>query len=165
MPQPPQHSITAPIKFIPVEAFDEPRAVEEMADMEDGLQHPLMRYLSGATRYDLGAAYPVGDEMRSASDYLRSDHGHPVWELRRLKLAEVSRCRDLGGASGQYAAFRLAFVSVSGVEGAPVLAAGKTLSEAQADSMIDTVGATAIYLVGEAALRASEAPRDAEKKR
>lgn len=162
---PPQHSITAAIRYIPSAAFDISRVSKERASMpRDGDHHPVVLYFAGESRYDLDAPYPVGDDLVSARDYLLPDHTCPEWELRRLRMAQVARCRDAGGRVGQLEAFRLSFVSVRGIEGAPTMGDDQTLTEAQAEKIADVVGLAALYDVGEAALRASEAPKAAEKK-
>lgn len=170
---PPQHSITAPITFIHGRAFDWSNVKAERAAMPDGGDaHPLVEYFAGTTRYDIDAPCPVaritpsGVEMvrGCARDYLKQDHGCKEWRLRRLRAIEVGQCRDRGryhdatgrayfdGKVGQLAAFALA-----AGEGGP-------LTDAQVDAFVDTYGMDEICDVGEAALRASEAPKAAEKK-
>jgi hypothetical protein len=87
-----------------------------------------------------------------AREYLKPDHGCREWRLRRLRAIEVGQCRDRGGKVGQLAAFALS------------AGEGKSLTDAQVDAFVDTYGMDEVCEVGEAALRASEAPKAAEKK-
>ena len=159
---PPQHSITASIVFLPARAFDWTNVGAERARMpDDGDAHPLVEYLAGTTRYDLDAPCPVSRIAADGStdlgyacarDYLKPDHGCKEWRLRRLRSYEVAQCRDRGGKVGQLAAFALA------------AGEGKPLTDAQVDALVDTHGLAEVCEVGEAALRASESPKAAEKK-
>jgi len=150
----PQHSITAQPRYIRPAAFDVERCVAERETMPDGGDgHPLRLYLIGESRYDLDAPGPVNGSMVCARDYLRPDHGCPEWPIRRLKVAEVNHCRDLGGDTGRTAAF-------ARVMGPP----GRPISDAKIEEYVDEHGMAEILAVGEAALRASEAPKAAEKK-
>lgn len=149
----PQHSATALITYIRSAAFDLDRVTRERATMPDGGDgHPVVLYFAGESRYDLGAPYHVGGELRCARDYLKPDHGQKVWELRRLKASESVRCRDAGGKVGQLAAFALAAGDV------------RPLTDAQVEAFAEEHGLIELCEVGEAALRASEAPKAAEKK-
>lgn len=151
----PQHSITSPITYIAPAAFDLDRCITERETMPDeGDGHPLSIYLRGESRYDLDAPQPVGDQVHTARDYLKPDHSFPEWKLRRLNAREVCACRDAGGDTGR----RLAFSMTLSVLGRP-------LSDAKVDEYADTHGMAEILNVGEAALRASEAPKASEKKR
>lgn len=162
---PPQHSITATIRYLPRAAFDLDRASEERATMPDaGDGHPVVLYFAGETRYDLDAPAHVGDEVRCARDYLRPAHGCPEWEGQRIRIVDVARCRDVGGRLGQVEAFCLGLRAVTGLEGAPPVD-GRRITERALDAFVDLVGLDAICDVGEAFLRASEAPKAAEKKR
>lgn len=149
----PQHSATAAITYLDPSAFDLDRVRAERAAMPDGGDgHPVVLYFAGESRFDLDAAHPVGDQIRSARDYLIPDHGRRAWTLRRLRPIEAARCRDAGGKVGQLQAFALS-------------AGEKPLSDAQVEALVDEHGLDAVCAVGEAALRASESPKAAEKKR
>lgn len=151
--QAPQHSVTSSITFIRSAAFDLDRVALERTTMPDGGNgHPVVLYFAGETRHDLDAAAPVGEFMRTAREYLKPDHGCREWKPRRLKAIEVARCRDSGGKVGQLGAFALA------------MGEGKPLTDAQVEALSDEYGVDELCDVGEAALRASEAPKAAEKK-
>lgn len=170
--QPPQHSATAQIAVIVRSdpAWDFDRALEELREIEesggDATVHPLFAYHQGRTRYDLDAPAHVGAELRSPREYLKPGVTPVVWACRRLKISEVSLCRDMGGHRGQFEAFRLAVTGVSGVEGVVVPAQGvlRAMPERDAERIGEQVGATVLWEVGEAALLAAEAPTAAEKK-
>lgn len=150
---PPQHSPTAPITFIDSAAFDLDRVTLERATMPDGGDgHPVVLYFAGETRYDLGAPALVGETLTCARDYLLPDHGRPVWTLRRLRPMDAAMCRDLGGNAGRLRAFALS-------------AGEKALTDREVEAHAEEHGLLALYAVGEAALKASEAPKAAEKKR
>lgn len=150
---PPQHSVTAQIVFFASRAFDLDRAVKEKDAMANGDDHPMAVYLSGRSRYDLDAPSPCGpDRMACARDYLKPDHGCREWRPRRLKAMEVASCRDRGGKVGQLNAFALA------------MGESRPLNDSQIEAMVDEYGMDEVCDVGEAALRASEAPKAAEKK-
>lgn len=151
--QPPQHSVTASITYLRSAAFDLDRVIAERATMPDGGNgHPVVLYFAGETRHDLDAMAPVGDVMRNAREYIKPDHGCREWKPRRLKALEVARCRDSGGKVGQLGAFALS------------MGEGKPLTDAQVDAYAEDYGVDEICEVGEAALKASEAPKAAEKK-
>lgn len=163
---PPQHSITATIRYLPRAAFDTDRAAEDRKSMPaNGDGHPVVLYFAGETRYDLDAPAFVGDETRCARDYLMPSHGQPEWEGQRIRIVDVARCRDVGGRLGQIEAFSIGLRAVHGLDGAPALESGRRVSERALDALVDLVGLDAICDVGEAFLRASEAPKAAEKKR
>lgn len=148
----PQHSVTAVTTFLSTRAFDLDRVVLERESMPNaGNEHPVVVYFSGASRYDLDAEYPVGEQMARARDYIRKDHGQPEWKLRRLKALELARCVDEGGTVGKLQAFALG-------------AAPKAMTDTEVQQHVDDHGMDAICDVGEAVLRASSAPKAAEKK-
>lgn len=151
--QPPQHSATSTPTFVDSAAFDIERVISERATMPDGGDgHPVVLYFAGETRYDLSAPALVGDETRCPRDYLRPDHDRPVWTLRRMRPTEVASCHDIGGQAAKLRAFALS-------------AGERTLTDLEVAAHVDQWGIATIYAVGEAALRASEAPKAAEKKR
>lgn len=167
----PQHSATAPIRFIPRtdpawQLDDFPTEVDELGDRAS--EHPIGRYFRGESRFDLDAPGFAGGEVRSARKYLKTDPAPTIWLLRRLRIGELAKCRDMGGHTGALQAFQLALI---GVENAPpgveVPAAGlaRQLTEKQADAIADVIGARVAFEIGEAAMLASEAPTSAEKKR
>lgn len=149
---PPQHSITAPAVVYAYRAFDWERIAIERDAMERPDTHPFAVYWTGESRYAIDTPGRVGDDIRTARDYLRPDHGCREWRPRRLKASEVCRCRDASPKTGQLQAFALA------------CGEGRALTDAQVDALCDEYGVDEICWVGEAALRASEAPKLAEKK-
>ena len=148
---PPQHSITAPIRYVSRAAFDYDVINAEMAAMQDASQHPWAIYVRGESRFDLDAPYLVGDGRKCVREYLKPDHGFPIWTLRRLRPTDAAKCRDAGGKTGQLMAFAL-------------VAGEKPMRDADVDAAADTHGLDEIYAIGEAALLASEAPKASEKK-
>lgn len=168
--QPPQHSATAQIKIIAKSdpAWDYDRALEEIRYIEDTggdtAQHPLFAYLHGRTRYDLDTPAHVGEELRTPRDYLRPGTVPVLWTCRRLRIAEVAECRDLGGRRGQLEAFRLAVTGVSGVDIEVPQGPARSMTERAVEKICEHVGATVVWEVGEAAMVASEAPTASEKK-
>lgn len=166
----PQHSITAALVYLPIDAFDIEIVAAERERMDDsGNAHPIPMYFSGETRYDLGATatVPIADcvlEARCPRDYIVAGHQHPEWTGRRIRPLDVTRCRDIGGATGQLEALRLGLRSVRGPDLSLTLAEGRTLTEAQVEQLVDAVGIAALLDVGEAFLRASSSAKAAEKK-
>jgi hypothetical protein len=174
----PQHSATAPIRFIPrtdpAWHLDEfPAEVEAMGDRAG--EHPIGRYFRGEGRFDLDAASMAGvpeqegDEapVRCARDYLRAGSKPTTWLLRRLRIGELAHCKDTGGHQGALMAFRLALVGVenapAGVD-VPAPSLARQLNEKQADVLAEQLGANVVFDIGEAAMLASQAPTSAEKK-
>jgi|688.fasta_scaffold1687198_1 hypothetical protein len=149
---PPQHSITAPITVYAFRAFDADRIIAERGKMSNPDAHPFSVYWSGDSRFAIDTPGLVGDKTLSARDYLLPDHGCREWKPKRLRAVEVCRCRDAGGKVGQLSAFALA------------CGEGRPLNDAQVEEFVDEYGLDEICWVGEAALRASEAPKAAEKK-
>lgn len=151
----PQHSITATPRYVRSAAFDLDRVKRERATMPDGGDgHPVVLYFAGESRFDLDAPHPVGEQIHSAREYLLPDHGAKIWEMRRLRPMECARCRDVGDNAGKLTAFALTM-------GTP----GRPLTDEQIEAYVDECGLEELYAVGDAALRASEAPKAAEKKR
>lgn len=170
MTTPPQHTATATIQVITQHdpAWDLDRFVAEVGEMtEDAARdHPFSRYISGKTRFDLDAPGQVGDQTLTPRDYLRPHITPTLWTLRRLRIGEASRCRDIGGHQGQLEAFALAVTSVTSAMAAEVPPQGitKRLPDATVEALAEQFGAKVVWEVGEAAVRASEAPTSAEKK-
>lgn len=118
--RPPQNRVDAEPVYVDEkdDAWDNARIKEECRKMrQDGLdpsRHPVNVYHSGASRYDLGAAYAIPGGVASASNYLGPDATR--FNLKRLSLAEVYRLTDLGAstAMGRLYACR---IGVLGLEG------------------------------------------------
>lgn len=159
----PQHSATAAMVYFTAAAFDHERVRAERDQMADRDAHPAVVYFAGESRLDLDAPAQVLGEARTARDYLRPGHDLPQWVGQRIRPAHCARCRDLGGRSGDLEAFRLGYQS-SSLAGSPVLPIGAALTEQQVDALADAVGVPMLCEVGAAFLRASEAPKAAEKK-
>lgn len=166
----PQHSATAPIRFIPRtdpawQLDDFPAEVDELG--ERAAEHPIGRYFRGESRFDLDAPGFAAGEIRSARAYLKADSKPTIWQLRRLRIGELARCRDVGGCQGQLVAFQLALTGVEnpppGLE-VPASGLARQLTEKQADALAEQIGARIVFEIGEAAMLASEAPTSAEKK-
>ncbi len=167
MTAPPQHSATATIQVIVQtdNAWNLDRFVAEVNEMPESAagDHPLALYFSGKTRYDLDAPGRVGETTCTPRDYLLPSTTPALWTLRRLRIGEASRCRDIGGRQAQLEAFALAVTSSTAVE-VPPQGITRRLSDREVESIADQVGARVVWEVGEAAMRASEAPTSAEKK-
>lgn len=166
----PQHSATAPIRFIPrtdpAWQLDEfPAEVDELGERAG--EHPVGRYFRGESRFDLDAPGFAAGEVKTARQYLKADARPTTWLLRRLRIGELARCRDIGGHQGALQAFQLALTGVenppAGVD-VPHAGLARQLSEKQADAIADAIGARVAFEIGEAAMLASEAPTSAEKK-
>lgn len=176
---PPQHSVTATIKFIrrTDPAWDLDRAIAEKEGLEgdehDG--HPLVAYFSGASRYDLDAPGTVIEKdaeggklhvQRCAREYLKPDSRPRIWTLRRIKLSLQAELEDAPKHRGHVQAFSLGVSSLeNGPPGLEVKSSGgMPLADAVVDAVADQLGAEEVYEVGAAVLRASRAPTSAEKK-
>lgn len=106
--RPPQHRADAPGRYIhgSDDAWDAERLErEKLSD-----QHPLARYLSGATRYDLDA-----EGVRA---YLRDGAQPVVFVLRRLTHQEYIDCLDIDRTHARMV--KAALLGVVRVEGALV---------------------------------------------
>lgn len=162
----PQHSATAAIRYLKAAAFDTDRVADERKSMpDDGNDHPVVIYFSGRSRYDLDAPYPVGGELRKPREYLKPDHGCPMWSVKRLGAVMTARLQDIGGHVAELDAlcrgFEAVDVDVPGLGYVP----GKVLSEGQIEKLAEQFGLEDLYAVGAAILRASAAPTVAEGKR
>lgn len=104
--RPPQHRADAPGRYIhgTDDAWDRERLERETL----GDDHPFMRYLSGATRYDLDA--------EGVRDYLRRNGQPVVFVLRRLTHQEYIDCLDIDRTHARLA--KAALLGVVRVEGA-----------------------------------------------
>ena len=172
----PTHDITAPIRYISVDdpawtvddgdGDKQSRWVYEMADLEGDIleAHPMRKYYRGLTRYDLAAPGLVGDEERTPESYLS---GTPTtYKLRRLKVAEMTQCRDLPPAAQAMLAFRLC---CKGIEGGPSEMSynppkNTAAKEVHVEEVAAHLGMEVIYEVGKAVLRSSAPATYAEKK-
>lgn len=177
---PPQHSVTAPIRFIHREdpVWDRDRWQAELGREgitdEEHDQHPIVLYFSGDSRYDLDAYGTVveldGERAkvpvpRRPRDYLKPDGRPTTWHLRRLKMTQQASLDDTPRHSARMAAFALGVTKLeNGPDGLEVVGAAGPLSTAMVDAVAEHYGAAMIYDVGEAVLRASKAPTHAEKK-
>lgn len=91
--RPPQHRADVPGVFIPKSdsSFDRDRYDREILKMkEEGHDlhlHPIERYFSGETRYDLQATEVLFGESCCASDYFKKDEPEK-FVLRRLDWAQ-----------------------------------------------------------------------------
>jgi hypothetical protein len=167
---PPQHSVTAAIRFITQgnDAWDTSNVVEERKRLGVRTdQHPIPQYFSGETRFDLDAPSEVDGEMRTPRSYLREGVQPRSWSLRRLGIREVARCEDIGGTAGALEAFALAVIGAENLPpGSPTPVQGQTkrLFDNVVDELAEHVGMDEIFEVGAAAMKASRAPTSAEKK-
>lgn len=176
---PPQHSVTAPARYIPRDdpAWDLDAALAELegVDGEQHDAHPMIAYFSGRSRFDLdapgtvyerdgaGALVPV---PRTPRAYLRPDSRPQTWLLRRLKLTQTVACLDAARHQGQLTAFALGVAGLEhGPDGIEVRSsAGVPISASVVEALSDAVGAERVLDVGAAVLLASQAPTSAEKK-
>lgn len=171
---PPQHSVTAEIEFVSRTdpAWDRDRVNSELDEMtdEEGQQHPFVQYQAGATRYDLdalGKRPGDGDELVEARtrDYFKPEVQPRVFKLRRLKAAQVSRCLDIGGRTGEKLACQLGLREVDPpIRGLKLKGRERPLSEDELQKIADALGVDTVWEVGAAALEASRLPTEQEKK-
>lgn len=177
---PPQHSVTAPIRFISRSdpAWDRERWETELADErlkpEEHDNHPIVQYFSGDTRYDLDAAGTVYEydgegakvpTPRRPRDYLKPDSRPLTWHLRRLKMTQQAAIEDAPKHSADLLGFTLGTTKLeNGPDGLEVVGAAGPLGNAVVDAVADRFGAEMVYEVGRAAIKASRAPTPAEKK-
>jgi hypothetical protein len=177
---PAQHSITAPIRFIPRAdpAWDLDVALAELDGLqgEDHSSHPLVAYFSGSTRFDLDALGGVVArdvdgakivEQKTPRAYLKPESRPTIWTLRRLKMAQVAALLDAPEHQAQLSAFAAGFVAVE--NGPPEIAdakgvSGLTVPASVLEQIGDAVGSETVFAVGAAVLLASQAPTSAEKK-
>lgn len=176
--RPPQHSVDAEIEFIleTDPAWDRERANDELQDMGDDedTEHPLIKYYVGDSRFDLDAegirpeSGPDGQVVLvpgKARDYLKPDVQPRVFRLRRLRAAQVSRCMDVGGRTGQQLACQQALSSIDPpIAGLKLKARKRPLVDDELQQLADAVGMDAVWEIGKAAIEASKAPTEQEKK-
>lgn len=97
MKRPPAHRADAPIVFVhPAdEAWDHVRVYDEQKKMSSGgldpKSHPVARYMSGETRYDIEAPGAVGCDQKTPSEYLNGTETR--WVLKRLSWEDYVRIR------------------------------------------------------------------------
>jgi hypothetical protein len=108
--RPPQHRADAPGRYIhgTDDAWDNERLERDKADGKLTDQHPVVRYLSGRTRYDL--------EAEGVREYLRPGVKPVVFVLRRLSHQEYIDCLDIEGTHARLS--KAAMLGVLRVEGA-----------------------------------------------
>lgn len=179
MASPPTHDITAPIEYIsandPAWATGpdgETLWVTEIGPLEgEELEdHPLRKYYSGRTRFDLDAPgkVTIGDEVveKSPRDYLDPAKTPVIYQGQRMKVSENTRCRDLPPAQRDELSFRFACKVITGVEGLSYNPPKKgPAQDVHLEEVANYLGVEVIYEVGKAFLRASSGPAYAEKKR
>lgn len=150
--RPPQHRVDAKPIFVHPDddAWDEDKIKAECDAMEakqvgSSVDHPVARYRSGETRYDLTEALPYLDTEKAWQ-----------FELRPLEMEEFAEVQDLKSRFGEWRAYlhsgRAAMVKGRG-QGCP--------------QDFEAVKRTDKYLpimLGQAAFIASLPPTDAEKK-
>lgn len=169
-------------------ALEERGREADLSDLDDPNRHPVYVYLSGETRYDLGAPIPWGGREVSAKEYLAD--GYVAWHIGRLRSEQKMRIADMfahysrkssGGElqptdTGYGTIMRHCCVyGLLGVlEGLPefdfVRVHGRVSEQTmdQIDAIGDTqgvqMGTNLIRKLGEAVYRASTELTDAEKK-
>lgn len=170
----PAHAIdSTPVYILPTDpAWDHDRIDEELAQAKkDGLDHPLLAYQRGETRYDINA----GEEGSRPVDYLK---GKPArFLLRRLTVSQYANihARQLReyrthGSDGNFSEIYVdcARLGLAGIEDSPVeyMAAGTETSERTLRALFDRYGSlmAAIEPIGLAVWRLSQPLTDAEKK-
>ncbi len=166
----PQHSATAPIRFILVSdpAWDlEPIEAERKRLGARSNEHPIPCYFSGEHRFDMDAPGPVDEGTKTPRDYLRPGSKPRAWLLRRLGIVDVARIDDIGGHLGELEAFAAAVIGCENLPDgvtAPEQGSARRLMASQVDDLAAAVGMDEVFAVGKAALLASRAPTSAEKK-
>lgn len=177
---PPQHSVTAPIRFISRKdpAWDserwEPELAVEGLTPEEHDQHPIVQYFSGESRYDLDASGIVYERdgtgakvptPRKPREYLKPDSRPVTWHLRRLKMTQQAAIDDAPKHSAELLGFTLGVTKLeNGPDDLEIMGAAGPLATAVVDAVADRFGSEIVYEVGRAVIRASRAPTPAEKK-
>lgn len=124
---PPQHRADVPGIFIPRSdsSFDRDRYDREVAQLEaeggSRKDHPVDRYYSGATRYDLQASEVLFGQPTTAGTYFRPELNPERWTLRRLDWDQWHRVMGLIEA-GQFGQAQLlaARFGIKSVENSPL---------------------------------------------
>lgn len=139
--RPPQHRADVPGVFIPRSdgAFDRDRYDREVARLEadggDRSAHPIERYYSGETRYDLQAVEVLFGESVCAGDYFRGEDPER-FTLRRLDWSQWHQVMSLI-ESGSFSQAQLlaARVGVAGVENSTIKLTGAAAGMLTHDDM------------------------------
>lgn len=171
--KPPQHRADAPGIFIPRgdSSFDQDRYDREIAQLEaeggSRKDHPIERYYSGATRYDLSAQELLFGQTTTAGSYFRAEDNPEKWILRRLDWDQWHRAMGLieQGAFGQ-AQLLAARFGVKGVENSSIRLEGAEagcLTHADMQRIFDT-DATLPTALGFACWKYSRPLDESEKK-
>lgn len=171
---PPQHSVTAEIEFISRTdpAWDRDRVNRELEEMtdEESAEHPFVQYHAAGTRYDLDApGRRPGDDgelvVATCREYLKPEASPRIFRLRRMKAAQVSRCLDIGGRTGEKLGAQMALREITPpIKGLKLKGRERPLTEDELQRIVDTIGLDTVWEVGAAALDASRAPTEQEKK-
>lgn len=174
MATPPQHSITARIEYISKHdpAWDIDRINAELDGLEPDQidEHPATKYFRGETRFDLdapGTVYLLDGTTRQCAmrEYLKPGVEPVTWEQRRLTVAELSVCEDLGGVRGNELALRYALAGVTGIDfNVEPPRRGKLLREGVVEALSERVGADMLWDVGASMREASKQPTRREAK-
>lgn len=112
MLRPPQHRADAPIQFVHEddEAWDKDRINAEIAKIgkRKAQEHPFVRYLSGATRFDLSAEMdgPVGERVK-ITDYFDVSVA-TIFVLKRLSWRQIYTLQPMIGGGNYAGAYALA---------------------------------------------------------
>jgi hypothetical protein len=161
MALPPLHRIdSTPIYiFEDDDAWEHDRIGEEIG-AEVNLDHPLVRYYAGLTRYDL-------DTVR---DYFDRDKRPAMFVLKRLGVREYARALDMaaniGDREAQLFAAEHGLVRVDNVPALASVELGNRprLRRQDMDAVIDAIGRDRWLTLGQAVLLASRELTAAEGK-
>jgi len=171
---PPQHRADTPGTYIPRgdSAFDRDRYDREIAQLEEAGEprssHPIERYYSGATRYDLQATEILFGQKVSPADYYNFRDDQPEkWILRRLSWDQWHRVMALVESGNLSEAQLLACrYGISEVQNSPIKLEGAQagmLTHADMQRIHDADAGLAL-LLGFAAWMYSRPLSDQEKK-
>ena len=165
--RPPQHRADTPGIFIPADdlSFSRERYETELEKMRaeglDPADHPVARYYSGKTRYDLQAQDVLFGQPCRAGDYFGPDAER--WTLRRLSW---DQWYEVTGLSPRAAALRACQYGIRGVEGLKIELSGAEagrLTHADMQRIYDVDQGLPLVL-GDAVIGYSMPLTDAEKK-
>lgn len=171
--RPPQHRADTPGIFIPKNdsSFDQDRHDRELAKLkEEGLDinlHPIERYYSGKTRYDLDAPDELFGATVCARDYFDSSKNPERWTLRRLDWAQWHKVASLMQSAdfdqGQLVACRF---GISGVENSTLKLKGMEAGLLTHEDMqtLHDADSTLLTNLGYAVWMYSSPLRESEKK-
>lgn len=133
---------------------------------QGGLEHPVEKYYTGESRYDIDAEYQAPDGPKTARSYLK---GTPTeFELRPLEMREFYEVRGLlalGPSNAWKAGLRALEHGLVGGEGplAPKMDANGTIKEESLERLFKRDHNLPIA-IGNAVWLLSQPPNDAEKK-